>query len=92
MALHVAAHEGHAEVVKLLARAPGASIDAPDMAGRTPLHHAAAGGRSAAVMELWACSCNIEPIDALGWTGMPASFRFLQALACERRSFKHVAG
>lgn len=68
--LHMAAHQGHAEVVSRLCRVPGNEIDAIDSQGRTALHHAAALGHDDVMMELWARGCNIEPADLAGWTGV----------------------
>jgi ankyrin repeat protein len=50
-ALHLAARAGHAAAVKLLLRA-GASLDARDEAGDTPVVAAAAGGRAEVVPQL----------------------------------------
>ena len=68
--LHMAAHQGQAEVVSRLCRVPGNEVDAIDSQGRTALHHAAALGHDDVMMELWARGCNIEPADLAGWTGL----------------------
>ena len=68
--LHMAAHQGHAEVVSRLCRVPGNEMDAVDSQGRTALHQAAALGHDDVMMELWARGCNIEPADLAGWTGL----------------------
>lgn len=68
--LHLAAQQGNAAVVALLARTPGSSIDAVDLMQRTALHYAAARGHSPVVLELWARGCNIDPVDATGSTGV----------------------
>lgn len=67
--MHLAAQQGNAAVVALLARTPGGSTDAVDLMQRTALHYAAARGHSPVVLELWARGCNIDPVDATGSTG-----------------------
>ena len=68
-ALHMAAHQGHAEATARLCKAGSCEVDAGDGMGRTALHHAAALGHEAVVTELWAGSCNVKAVDIDGWTG-----------------------
>ena len=70
--LHLAAQRGNAAVTALLARTPGGSVDATDLMQRTALHYAAARGHGPVVLELWACGCNIDPVDVTGSTGAVA--------------------
>jgi len=52
-ALFCASERGQTQVVRaLLESAPGASVDAPDLTGRMPLHAAAAGGHLAVALAL----------------------------------------
>ena len=78
--LHLAAQEGHADVLAMLASVPSCELDAVDVDGRTALHHAAARGRQAAMMELWGRGAHIEPIDRHGWSG--AQPRDIVCLPC----------
>jgi uncharacterized protein len=65
-ALHIAAAQGHAEMVSWLVNA-GAGVDARDQEGRTPLLHAASAGR-ARVVELLVreCGANVAARDRHG--------------------------
>lgn len=51
-ALHVAAHQGHIEIVKLLLQS-GASVNAKDNDGDTCLHYAAFGNQPEVKMSLF---------------------------------------
>lgn len=58
------------QVVAVLARAPAAQLDAPDLQGRTALHLAAARGHGGAVTELWARGAAMDASDLHGWTAL----------------------
>ena len=55
-----------------LCRAGACDMDAGDGMGRTALHHAAALGQEAVVVELWARGCSVQAVDVDGWTGVGA--------------------
>lgn len=79
-ALHMAAHQGHAETATRLCKADGCDMDAGDGMGRTALHHAAALGHDAVVQELWGKGCSVQAVDIDGWTGMHPLPPWLQSL------------
>ncbi len=70
-ALHIAAREGWAQFVSLLALVPECNLDACDYGGRTAMHLAAAMGGADVVNKLWCSGCKIEPVDSNGWSGVP---------------------
>lgn len=60
-ALHFAAEEGHADIIRALCNA-GADADASTTLGGRPLHAAAQKGHVRAVEALLACGCNTETL------------------------------
>lgn len=60
--LHVAAHEGHVEIVDFLLRC-GANLDARDRHGNTPLHCAVVSGREKIVQALVGAGANMDLVN-----------------------------
>jgi ankyrin repeat protein len=67
---HAAAVAGHAAVLPLL---PKPSLCLPDGSGATPLHHAAAQGQVASLLELIRLGCAVAPVDHSGYTPLLAA-------------------
>jgi ankyrin repeat protein len=65
--LHLAARHCHPVVVHQLLAA-GASLEAADVQGHTPLHIAALAGRCGVVQQLLAAGSNLAAADAEGRT------------------------
>ena len=65
--LHLAAGQGHAEVVTALAEG-GAAVSAPNARGSTPLHLACGQGGAEAVRALVAAGADVEASDGQGGT------------------------
>ena len=72
--LHLAAAEGHAEVVELLLRA-SAAPDAKDYGGSTPLHAAARGGHLETARALLAHDARPSPMNDAGDTPLHEAAR-----------------
>lgn len=66
--LHIAAIEGHLQIVKLLLAHGGATIEASDNNGRTALHHAVMSSSVEIVKELMDRKANRAAMDSMGWT------------------------
>lgn len=60
--LHVAAHEGHVEIVDFLLRC-GANLDARNRHGNTPLHCAVVSGREKIVQALVGAGANMDLVN-----------------------------
>lgn len=67
--LHLAAHEGHFKVARLLLEA-WAPADDRDGAGNTPLHLAARNGHIDVVRLLLQCGADKKGVEEGGWTAL----------------------
>ena len=67
-ALHLAAHNGNAELVKLLLAQDGVDVNAPDAFGRSALHHACLREKDDAAKVLLAAGADTDMFDKNGFT------------------------
>ena len=63
--LHSAAAKGHADVARALLAA-GASVDAVDKQGSTPLHYAAFQGHAVVVTALLEAGASVDAVERAG--------------------------
>lgn len=82
-ALHCAAREGHAAVVKLLLADPGVEVNARDMHGHTPLHDAVTHGHDF-VAELLRHAGGVLPHDESGEVALLAAAAANDVLQVQR--------
>jgi len=66
--LHIAALRGHAGTAAAIAARAPSSVELRDVCGRLPIHHAAAAGRTAAVLALAAAGSQLDAKDHFGNT------------------------
>ncbi|EDQ87959.1 uncharacterized protein MONBRDRAFT_9363 [Monosiga brevicollis MX1] len=85
---HLAAGNGHANVLKVLARCPGIALDACDRNGRTALHWAAAAGHQACVAALLAFGADPSIVDQNGAVARDYAMR---SQAPNAQAIAHVA-
>ena len=67
--LHLAAHEGHFKVSRLLLEA-WAPVDVQDRAGNTPLHLASRKGHVDVVRLVLQCGAGRNRVEESGWTAL----------------------
>lgn len=70
--MHAAARAGHVQAVAAL-RTAGATVDATDVDGRTPLHMAAGAGHADVVAALRTEGATMDAADKNGWTPLHAA-------------------